>query len=497
MTSDRTASPGTGTGTGTGQSVPAGGHGAGTGRLPFAVAGLVLGILMSVLDQTVVAIALPDIAADLGEAGSIGWVVTAYVLASTATGAVYGRLSDRFGRRAVFLSAITVFTVASVLCGLAQSMPQLIAARTLQGVGAGALFTVPSIALAELFPLRLRARVQGYVGGVFALASVGGPLVGGSLTDAAGWRWIFYVNLPIGLLSIILVATSLRLPRSGDGARMDVAGAVLLAGATVSLLLATEWGGRTHSWTSPAVLGLVVAALALAAAFWWQERRAAAPLIPPRLFAGRTLRVVFPATALLGALLYGSIVFLPTYLQVAFDLSATQAGLAGNPYFITFIVVSAIAGGRAGRSGRFTPYLLSGAVIVVPGLLLLSRADLDSPYALVATGMAVLGVGFGLIMQNLMTVAQNAVRPADLGAVTSAVVTVRGFGMAVGVALFNNLLIRHVGDDQRPEAIAGAVPEVLVWGVAPAAALVALMAAMPRTEASERAGAAPETGRPS
>ncbi|MER7131962.1 MFS transporter [Streptosporangium saharense] len=220
------------------------------GRVPLATAGLLIGMLLSVLDQTVVAIALPDIAADLDGSGSMdaaGWIVTSYVLASTATGALYGRISDRFGRRPVFVTAIVVFVVGSALCGLAQTTAQLIAARTFQGVGAGALFVLPTIALSELYPKHLRGRVQGLTGGVFALASVGGPLAGGLITDAWGWRWIFYVNLPLGLVAVAFTAFALRLPRSGGDGRVDVTGAVLVAGAAVGLLLVAGWGGRAYA----------------------------------------------------------------------------------------------------------------------------------------------------------------------------------------------------------------------------------------------------------
>ncbi|WP_049558230.1 MDR family MFS transporter [Nonomuraea sp. SBT364] len=446
-------------------------------NVPLATAGLLIGMLLSVLDQTVVAIALPGIAADLGGMDAIGWIITSYVLASTATGALYGRLSDRFGRRAVFVTAVTVFLAGSALCGLARTMPELIAARTLQGVGAGALFVLPTIALSELYPQRLRGRVQGLTGGVFALAGVGGPLVGGAITDAWGWRWIFYVNLPLGLIGLALTAYALRLPRTGGDGRVDLTGAALIAGATVSLLLVAEWGGRAHAWHSPVILAPAGAAVALAALFVWRERRAANPLLPPRLFADPVLRVVLPATALLGALLVGSIVYLPTFLQAAYGMGATTAGLALNPYVLTFMVVSFVAGG--GR--RVKPYLLAGSLVAVLGFVLLGGAGPGTSYVLLAVGMGVLGAGFGLLMQNLVVVAQNAVSPADLAATTSAVVSVRGLGLSFGVAVSGSLLTRELqGVAPGPQATAEAIPDVLFWGAPAAAVLVALLALLPR-----------------
>ncbi|MEU8107809.1 MDR family MFS transporter [Nonomuraea muscovyensis] len=450
-------------------------------NVPLATAGLLIGMLLSVLDQTVVAIALPDIAADLGGMDAIGWIVTSYMLASTATGALYGRISDRFGRRQVFVTAVAVFVVGSALCGLAQTTPQLIAARTFQGFGAGALFVLPTIALSELYPQHLRSRVQGFTGGVFALASVGGPLAGGAITDAWGWRWIFYINLPLGLLAMALTAFALQLPKPGGDGKVDLAGAVLIAGATVSLLLVAEWGGRTYAWTSGVIVALIGAVAVLAALFGWRERRAANPLLPLRLFADPTLRVALPATALLGALLGGSIVYLPTYLQAAYGMGATQAGLALNPYVLTFMAVSSLAGARIGASGRFKPYLIAGAAIAVLGFALLSRLTPDTPYALLAVEIAVLGVGFGLLMQNLVVVAQNAASPADLAATTSAAVSVRGLGLSLGVAVFGTLLARELqGRAPSPVATAAAIPDVLFWGAPAAAVLVTLMALLPR-----------------
>jgi EmrB/QacA subfamily drug resistance transporter len=448
------------------------------GSVPLATAGLLIGMLLSVLDQTVVAIALPRIAADLGGLDAIGWIITSYVLASTATGALYGRVSDRFGRRAVFVAAVAVFVTGSALCGAAQTLPQLIAARTLQGVGAGALFVLPAIALSELYPQRLRGRVQGLTGGVFALAGVGGPLIGGAITDLWGWRWIFFVNLPLGLLGMALIAYALRLPRTGGGGKVDLPGAVLIGGAMVSLLLAAEWGGRAYAWHSWTILALLGAVAVLAALFVRRERRAANPLIPLRLFAGPVLRVALPATALLGALLGGSIVYLPTYLQSAHGMGATQAGLALIPYVLTFMAVSSLAGGR----GRVRVSLLAGSVAVVLGFTLLSRLDPGTAYAVFAVGIGVLGAGFGLLTQNLVVVAQNAAPPADLAATTSAALSVRGLGLSLGVALFGSLLTRELqGHAPGPVATAEAIPDVLFWGAPAALVLLALTAMLPRT----------------
>ncbi len=456
-------------------------------NVPLASVALVLGMLLSVLDQTVVAIALPQISADIGGAESFSWVVTAYVLASTATGTFYGRVSDRFGRRNVFIIAVVLFTAFSLLCGMAQTMPQLIAARVVQGIGAGALFVIPTVALSELYPQRLRGKVQGFTGAVFALAGVGGPLVGGVITDGVGWRWIFYINVPIGLLSIALCASALRLPRAAVGDPIDFTGSALLIAAVVSLLMVTEWGGRNYGWGSPQIIGLVAACAVLSTGFVRWEGRARNPLLPLRLFTNPALRLILPATAVLGMLLYGSVVFMPTYLQTAYDWSATRAGLALTPYFISFIVVSAVAGGKAGKSGRFKPYLLAGAVVLTLAFALLGIVEPDRTYWYVGGAMVVLGAGFGMLMQNLVVVSQNAAAPPDLAATSAANLSIRGLGMAVGVALFGNLLARETGDGPvTPATTAEAIPHVFLWGVPLAVVLIVLLALVPPVHAESR-----------
>lgn len=445
-------------------------------NLPLAATGLALGVLMSVLDQTVVAIALPHITADLGGADQASWIMAVYVLASTASGTLYGRLSDRFGRRGVFLFAVTLFTVASLLCAVATGMGQLIAYRVLQGIGAGALFVVPTIALSELVRPDLRSRVQGYVGALFATASLAGPLVGGLLTDAATWRWIFYVNLPLGMLALGFVAAGLRLPRHPTSSgRVDVAGSGLLVGAVITMILACEWGGRHHPWGSPVIVSLLAGSALLFAAFVWWEGRTADPLLPLHLFRHPTVRTALPAAFVLGAMVYGSIVFVPTYLQHAFGYSATMSGLALTPYLAAFVLASAVGGVLAGTASRAKAVLVTGSVVAGLAFGLLSNLDGDSGYGRAALALVVLGSGVGLVMQLLVTVAQNAVRGTDLAATSAAVLSVRGLGMTVGVALFGSLLTRAIGDaDPTPALLADAIPEVMLWG-APLAGLLAFL----------------------
>ncbi|MEV6429837.1 MFS transporter [Nocardia sp. NPDC051463] len=458
----------------------AAGPAARTSNVPLAAAGLALGMLLSVLDQTIVSIALPDIAGDLGDVGSLRWIVTCYVLASTATGALYGRLSDRFGRRPVFLTAVGIFTIASALCGMAGTLTELVVLRTMQGVGAGALFTIPTIALAELFPVALRGRVQGAVGAIFAVAAVSGPLVGGAITDAVGWRWIFYINVPLGLISMALVGFALRLPRGGIAVRLDVGGSVLLVGAVIGVLLIGEWSSGSNPAGVGLILGLGAAVVIMLGAFVWRERRTDDPVIPLGLFTHRVTGVILPATLVLGVLMYSSIVYLPTYLRSAFGMSATEAGLALNPYVVAFMVSSFLAGSLASKTGRYRPFLIGGAAVIVLGFALLGLLDAESSYLAVALGLIVLGSGIGMILQLMVTVAQNAVAATELGAVTSAALALRGLGMSLGIAVYGGVLGHELaGKPASATATADAIPDTLIWALPLTMVLLVLTLAIP------------------
>ncbi|RJL20523.1 DHA2 family efflux MFS transporter permease subunit [Bailinhaonella thermotolerans] len=448
----------------------------GRGNTPLAVAGLCLGVVLAVVDQTIVGTALPRIAAELGTGASAGWVVTAYLLTSTATGVLYGRASDRFGRLPTFLTAVGVFTAASALAGLAETLPQLVALRAVQGLGAGGLFSLASIVLAELFPAERRGRAQGYLGAIMAVGSVGGPLAGGVLTDTVGWRWIFYVNVPLGLLAMLFAGVGLRLPRPASVPRVDAPGSALLAAAVAVLMLAAEWGGREHAWTSPVILGLAAGAVVLLAAFAAWERRAPEPVLPPRLLRDRVVRITYPASMLLGALLFGGSVFLPMYFQGVLGMDATRAGLALIPLMLAFVAASALSGRTAGARGP----LLLGAAGVTAGFAALYLTA--GSYPPMAAALALIGAGIGLLMQPLVAMTQRAVPAPELGTATSALIALRGLGGTLGISLFATIVsLAHTAD------YTSAIPRVFLAALPLCAVLFLLLLATPHP----RPGAAP------
>ncbi|HYT86845.1 MAG TPA: MDR family MFS transporter, partial [Burkholderiales bacterium] len=325
-----------------------------TGRALWTVFGaLMLGMFLAALDQTIVSTALPTIVGDLGGLSHLSWVVTSYLLAATVSTPIYGKLGDMYGRKPVFQAAILIFLAGSMLAGLSQTMDQLIGFRALQGIGAGGLMVGAQAIIADIVPPRERGRYMGLIGSVFAVASVAGPLLGGFLVDNLSWRWVFYVNMPVGALAVAIVALRLHLHTPPTRHRIDYLGAGLLTGGVGSLVLLTTWGGNQYAWGSATIVGLAIAGVALLALFVWQERRAAEPLLPLTLFRSSVFDVANAMGFTIGMAMFGAIVFIPLYLQLVYGASPTSSGLRLLP-LMAGLLVAAIASGRAiSRIGRY------------------------------------------------------------------------------------------------------------------------------------------------
>lgn len=401
---------------------------------------LMLGMFLASLDQTIVATALPTIVGELGGLDHLAWVVTAYLLTSTASSPLYGKLSDLYGRKLMFQVAITVFLLGSVLSGLSQSMGQLIAFRAVQGLGAGGLIVMALTIIGDVLSPRERGRYQGYMGSVFAVSSVGGPLLGGFFVDNLDWRWVFYINLPIGLLALLATARFLHLPVNRREHKIDYLGAGLLVAGVSAALLVTVWGGSEYPWGSPVIIGLSIAAVILLSLFLWQERRAAEPILPLHLFRNRVFALTSAAGFIVGIGMFGAIIFLPLFLQVVTGVSATDSGLLLVPLMGGILTTSIWSGRRISHHGRYKRYPIVGTAIMSVGVLLLSTMTPDTSVLTVSLYMVVLGFGLGLVMQVLVIAVQNAVSMQDLGVATSATTFFRSLGGAFGTALFGAVL---------------------------------------------------------
>jgi EmrB/QacA subfamily drug resistance transporter len=409
-------------------------------QIMVIMSGLMLGMLLAALDQTIVATALPTIVGDLGGLNHLSWVVTAYLVASTVTTPLYGKFSDVYGRKRTFQFAIVVFLFGSALAGLSQSMSELIAFRGLQGIGAGGLMTLAMTIIGDVVPPRQRGRYQGYMGAVFALASVIGPLLGGFFVDQLSWRWVFYVNIPVGAVALVVTSIVLDLPYTRMVHRIDYAGTVLLVSAVGSILLAVTWGGTQYAWGSPIIIALTVVGAILLVAFVAVERRAAEPVLPLHLFRNRVFAVSTATMFIVGLAMFGGIIYLPLFLQIVGRKSATSAGLLLLPLILGIVFTSILSGRVISRTGRYKAFPVVGMLVMSLGLYLLSTMGPTTTEVSAGAYMVVLGLGLGMVMQVLVLAVQNAVERRDLGTATGAATFLRSMGGSFGVALFGAVL---------------------------------------------------------
>ena len=407
-----------------------------TERIRVIFGALMLVILLASLDQTIVATALPTIVGDLGGLQHLSWVVTAYLLASTVTGPIYGKLGDLYGRKVVLQTAIVIFLVGSALCGIAQGMTELIVFRALQGLGAGGLMVTTIAVVGDIIPPRDRGKYQGLFGAVFGVSTVIGPLLGGFFVDNLSWRWIFYVNLPLGALALFVIGVVFHSRAEHVRHAIDYLGAATLAGGLACIVLFTSLGGTTEPWGSVQSIALIVIGVVLLVVFLLVERRAQEPILPLELFRNRTFAVTSAIGFIIGLALFGSITYLPLFLQVVKGMSPTRSGLQLTPMMAGLLVTSITAGRTISRFGRYRPFPIVGTAVMIVGMVLLARLNVHSSTTTAALDMLVLGLGLGMVMQVLVLAVQNAVEFRVMGVATSGSILFRQVGGSIGLAIF-------------------------------------------------------------
>ncbi|MCF2539938.1 MFS transporter [Streptomyces sp. FB2] len=417
-----------------------------SGNVLVSIGALLLGMLLAALDQTIVSTALPTIVSDLGGLEHLSWVVTAYLLASTAATPLWGKLGDQYGRKRLYQIAIVIFLVGSALCGMAQDMTQLIGFRALQGLGGGGLIVLSMAIVGDIVPPRERGRYQGLFGAVFGATSVLGPLLGGVFTEHLSWRWVFYVNLPVGAVALVVIALVLHIPRRSTKHVIDYLGTVLIAAVATGLVLVASLGGTTWGWGSAQIVALAVASVVLAFVFVAVERRAAEPVLPLKLFRVRTFTLSAVISFIVGFAMFGAMTYLPTFLQVVQGISPTLSGVHMLPMVAGMLLSSTGSGQIVSRTGRWKVFPIAGTGVTAVGLLLLHQLDTGSSTALMSVYFFVFGLGLGLVMQVLVLIVQNAVPYEDLGVATSGATFFRSIGASFGVAIFGTVFASRLDD---------------------------------------------------
>ena len=413
-------------------------------RVRVIFGALILVFLLAALDQTIVSTALPTIVGDLGGLQHLSWVVTAYLLASTVSGPLYGKFGDLYGRKIVLQTAIVIFLIGSALCGLSQNMAELIAFRALQGLGAGGLIVTAIAVVGDVIPPRDRGRYQGIFGAVFGVATIIGPLLGGFFVDHLSWRWIFYVNLPVGALAFMVIGAVFHATTATKQRRIDYLGAALLAASLSSVVLFTSLGGTTWAWNSPEIIALIVISIVSTLAFLVAEARAAEPILPLSLFRNRTFAVTSAVGFVVGLALFGAVTYLPVYLQIVKGVSPTRSGLQLTPLMLGLLITSILSGQLISRWGKYRIFPIVGTAIVTLGMALLSRIGIGTSLWVVVVDMIVLGLGLGMVMQVLVLAVQNSVDYRMLGVATSGSTMFRQIGGSIGVSLFGAIFTNRL-----------------------------------------------------
>ena len=455
-------------------------------RTLIVFAGLLLGMLVAALNQTIVTTALPTIVGDLGGLQHYSWVFSAYMLGLTVTVPLYGRLSDFYGRRPFFALGIVLFSAGSIVAGLAPSMEVLIAGRAIQGLGAGGLIPLGIAVIGDMIPPRQRGKWQGLMGVVFGVSSVVGPTTGGWIADNTSWRWAFFVSLPLAALALIVVWVGFDARQVKERHRIDYLGAALLTAAISTGLLGSVWGGVDYPWASPVIVGLFAASAFLTVAFVLQERRAAEPILPLDLFRNRTFAVAQIALFGIGAAIFGTIMFVPLFVQQVLGESATSSGAVLTPLMLGWIASSAASGQIVSRTGRYRPVLLAGPPIMAAGLYLLAGMGPDSTAFEATRNVVVVGVGTGLLMQNFTVVVQNAVPRTLMGTATASTQFFRSIGATVGVTAMGAIMLARLGASEAssagPAELANALNPAFALGIMLCALAFVATLFLPHTE---------------